>query len=284
MKKILWPFLILGIVAMGCGEDSAPVDGGTGGTAADENECAGAADGTLCNDGAGLCEVGQCVDAPVVCEDEQCDDGNECTVGSCVDNICEHIPLEDETECGNGGQCTDGACIVDGAPAPITVSQTLDCVVALMPISVPLELTVAPQAELTAGGTVDIATELMVTLDVSIAELVLTIDPDAAVDVSSASFDVMAMGTDEEMITRGLQGLPMAIELTDSEGNPQSFVIEGGTTTSPVTIGTGANSLDFQIDVMDVLLTNVPLLEELQLPGIMDCDLDKDPTASFPVG
>ncbi|MBM4356064.1 MAG: hypothetical protein FJ109_20120, partial [Deltaproteobacteria bacterium] len=75
-----------------------------------------------CNDydpctGSDHCQAGKCVGVPLAC-----DDGNPCTVDSCVKKTgCLHSPLDavpcdDGLECSTGDTCIVGACVADLSP------------------------------------------------------------------------------------------------------------------------------------------------------------------------
>ncbi|MDH3201045.1 MAG: hypothetical protein OEM15_09150 [Myxococcales bacterium] len=61
----------------------------------------------------GICEDGTCVTPPDCIENIDCDDGNECTVNSCVDGMCVTQPEEDGVTCdaaATPGSCQSGIC------------------------------------------------------------------------------------------------------------------------------------------------------------------------------
>jgi hypothetical protein len=45
-----------------------------------------------------------------------CDDGNPCTVDSCLAKLCTNNPLEDGTPCGQDMACRNGNCLAVSAP------------------------------------------------------------------------------------------------------------------------------------------------------------------------
>jgi len=58
-------------------------------------------------------------------QDAECDDGNECTLDSCVEQDCYNIPVADETPCSDDGVfcngvevCRQGVCTHSGNPCP----------------------------------------------------------------------------------------------------------------------------------------------------------------------
>jgi len=74
-------------------------------------------DGALCDlvgISDGECIQGVCVPIPECVADIDCDDGNVCTLDSCVDSICEYAP-NDGASCigdtGLSGVCDAGVCI-----------------------------------------------------------------------------------------------------------------------------------------------------------------------------
>ena len=64
--------------------------------------------GVVCDDG-DPCTVDTCVDGVCVHTPIVCDDGNPCTVDTCVDGVCVHTPIV----CDDGDPCTVNEC-VDG--------------------------------------------------------------------------------------------------------------------------------------------------------------------------
>ena len=62
-----------------------------------------------------------------------------------------------------------------------------------------------------------------------------------------------------------------------------SLIPDENASTSTVNVDDAASDAAFQVADMSVLLTNVPVLGELELPGLIPCELDDAPVASFPV-
>ena len=69
------------------------------------------ADGTSCDNGAGVCESSVCEPVAPSCEDVSCSDENECTSDVCTNGECSHPPVDDGATCGSGdGSCQSGVC------------------------------------------------------------------------------------------------------------------------------------------------------------------------------
>jgi Dictyostelium (slime mold) repeat len=93
--------------------------GSLGGVAAADEECKPLdkkcrKDAQCCS---GKCESRICVPACQV--DIECDDGDACTVDSCVDGMCVHTLIE----CDDGNACTEDFCI----PEIGCVSEEINC-------------------------------------------------------------------------------------------------------------------------------------------------------------
>ena len=52
---------------------------------------------------------------------DECDDAQECTTDTCIDGVCEHAAVADDTPCDEGIECTVGVCasgVCDSTPVP----------------------------------------------------------------------------------------------------------------------------------------------------------------------
>jgi hypothetical protein len=126
MTRYLFGFMcVLALGVMGCSETGgsggdggvggggAGGDGGTGGMPECEapDEC----------DDAEECTTDTCIDGMcehmAVADDTPCDETNECTVGVCASGACDSTPVPDGTPCGDGaGTCCSGNCIPEILP------------------------------------------------------------------------------------------------------------------------------------------------------------------------
>ena len=87
-------------------------------------------DGTDCDfmGAPGVCNAGTCIAAPECVTDGDCDDGNACTINSCIDGACISNP-DDGASCdaaGDPGLCNGGACI--GLCDGVDCTSTSQCV------------------------------------------------------------------------------------------------------------------------------------------------------------
>ncbi|MEM7435010.1 MAG: hypothetical protein AAF436_07650, partial [Myxococcota bacterium] len=220
-----------------------------------------------------------------LCLDEDCDDENECTVGGCEDDACVFTPVEDGEVCGDGGTCQQGECAVPVAPDPTTIEQELYCKLGLLPIKVPMTLTVAPEAPFVAGEPTRVTTSVSATLTEWIAKLAIKAHhhTEATVTLGAALAEIGAAGTHEETVYQTFQGLPTVIEFADENGDRQENVIDSGDFTQVVTPGAAATEVDFQLVDASGLITDVPVFGEIAVPGLLHCRLDRSVSATFDV-
>ncbi len=101
----------VGVAAVGA-EVTSAAPGGVNGT----KKCYGS--GSLCTNArqccSGTCTNRVCAPEVDLCATKNCDDGNDCTIDSCVAGNCTHTPVNKGTPCGPGGwmQCdATGQCV-----------------------------------------------------------------------------------------------------------------------------------------------------------------------------
>ena len=70
------------------------------------------------NGAPGICVGGVCGECQ---SNEDCDDQSECTLDACIDGVCEHTAVADDTPCDESNECTVGVCasgVCDSTPVP----------------------------------------------------------------------------------------------------------------------------------------------------------------------
>lgn len=227
-------------------------------------------------------------DDPPLCEEDTCDDGNECTVGGCEDDECVFTPVQDGESCGDGGRCQAGECVLPTppeAPDPITVERDLYCKLGLLPIKVPMTLTVTPKAPFVTGQPTEISTEVTAELSEWVAKLAIKAHKHkkAKVKLREAYAEIDAKGTEERAIEQSFKGLPMEIKFEDRRGRPKVNVIESGALTQVVTPEEQATEVAFKLDDAGALITNVPHFDEIEIPSTLHCYMGHGEKARFDV-
>lgn len=81
-------------------------------------------DDTLtCDDGNACTLNDKCMDGICVGQPMDCDDGDECSVDSCEDGVCKHVPVDDGLACNDNSFCT----INDKCVAGKCVGEVVEC-------------------------------------------------------------------------------------------------------------------------------------------------------------
>ena len=240
-------------------------------------------DGTACDFGGfpGLCMTGVCEDA-MLCSGVSCDTEDPCTVGSCdpQDGQCSESNVPDGTSCNGNGSCTAGTCVVPADPDPKTGSQTLVCNVLGQTPMVPLNLTVDPAAEFTAGASTSVTTVVDFTIPVGIGDFLIGLGQDT-VTVDAATVQVSVNGGTPTPIQLFAGGFAIDVD-PDDDGNADPLPLATEVDVTDIT-NDGSPTVDFVIAGFTVELSDVPLIQRFTLSSDDSCTLSAPvPPVFFP--
>lgn len=110
------PLVLVTLLSVGCGEDTAPIDASSGVDAAADGDADADTDGDSDTDGDGDSDAGAGIDAgPVPCDEQGATRTVDCGFCGSQDQICAADGLwHDDGECMNPGECRPGAIQQDG--------------------------------------------------------------------------------------------------------------------------------------------------------------------------
>ena len=212
----VWITLIAAMATYGCAaSEGIPI--GTGGVGGDAGMAGAGGMGGAAGMGGG---VDPCA------TDGDCDDGNDCTVNSCVAGECvsENAPNGDVcfcSVCGAAGMCMSGECVV--TPDPQTVRVQLTCPTTIgLNVNVGVEFTVSPDDQYRQGEATSTTVDLVATQQALPVSL--------PAQISEAEWSVAVGGASPTAIDNTVIYDP-PLEIDAGENNE----LDGGSSTANVT-------------------------------------------------
>jgi hypothetical protein len=167
-------------------------------------------------------------------------------------------------------------------PDPQTLDATVTCTLplGLGDATIDIAVTVDPQSQWEPNGAADVDLEADAVIPAALVNLLLGLDENAKLNISSLQADVAVGGATPNNI-QGSSG-PQSFDLVMDQDVVLTIAIPTQTLTSK-----GASPVTFRLDGFEAELTDVPLLDTIVVsdttpPSTIDCELVSD-TISFPV-